>query len=53
MSHNMKTPRAPLVFSKSIITELTNSESKLVIGGSADLIEDILVATTYGTWLFH
>ncbi|WP_290701546.1 class I lanthipeptide [Lacinutrix sp.] len=49
----MKLQHKKLTFKKDVIIELNDKQINKVNGGSWTIVESIIRATTYGTWLDH
>lgn len=49
----MKTKYNKLDFKRNVVVELNDNQIKRVNGGSWTIIESIIRAKTYGTWIDH
>jgi len=49
----MKTQNTKLIFQKDTIVELNDKQINKINGGSWTVVESIIRATTYGTWIDH
>ena len=47
----MKTEKKKLNFRKDVIVELNDKQIENINGGSWTVVESIIRATTYGTWI--